>query len=49
MPFALNVDVTKSNGQVRPMRFTLTYAPLHNPARDPHAVETERCLVFERA
>ena len=49
MPFALTIDATKKNGQVTPLRFSLTYAPLHNPGRDPHATETEKCLTFENA
>ena len=45
--FAFTIDATKNNGQVRPLRFLLTYAPLHNPIRDPHASETGKCLTFE--
>ena len=46
-PFGFTIDATKKNGQVRSLRFLLTYAPLHNPIRDPSAIETERCLTFE--
>jgi hypothetical protein len=42
----LEADVEKQNGQIRTLKFTLSYAPLHNPRRVPHAGETELCLTF---
>jgi hypothetical protein len=44
--YTLEADVEKQNGQIRTLKFTLSYAPLHNPRRVPHAGETELCLTF---
>ena len=42
----LEADVLKQNGQIRTLKFTLSYAPLHNPRRVRSAGETGRCLTF---
>lgn len=44
--YTLEADVLKQNGQIRTLKFTLSYAPLHNPRRVPNAGETELSLVF---
>ena len=44
--YALEADVWKQNGQVRTLKFTMSYASLHNPRRDANAPETEICVNF---
>jgi hypothetical protein len=44
--YTLEADVLKQNGQIRTLKFTLSYAPLHNPRRVPNASETELSLTF---
>ena len=44
--YTLEADVLKQNGQIRTLKFTLSYAPLHNPRRMPNAGETELSVMF---
>jgi hypothetical protein len=44
--YTLEADVLKQNGQVRTIKFTMSYAPLHNPRRVANAPETEICVNF---
>jgi hypothetical protein len=46
--YTLEADVLKQNRQVRTLKFTMSYAPLHNPRRVASAAETELCLTFDQ-
>ena len=46
--YQLFAHVIKANGQSRVLRFTLTYAPLHNPRRISDASDIERCVTIDQ-